>query len=347
MPTLVYAPSIFSGGGLTLLIDFIEEVKVKKLDIQFLVNEELRAIVPDKLLFDTAKPGLINRLKSEIKLRNESEKFSKLLMFCNLPPWFSLSCEVITFVQNRLILEMHRSHYRYPKAFLRIKLLSILFFFLRNNSDKWIVQTNAMKILLQEHKQLDKNITVFRTIPSSLHKSLKSADNHKEPRSFYKFLSVTNPEPHKNNNVLINAWISLSKEGHFPELDIVTTNLNKELDRLISQAINKYSVNINVFEGIQNQDIGCFYEEADCLIFTSGCESLGLPLIEARAADLPILASDQDFVFEISKPMMTFDPENYKSIRDSVLAAIDGRLNYEIYRAEKKEFSPISQMFDC
>ena len=63
MPALVYAPSIFSGGGLTLLVDFIEEVKIKQLDIQFLVNEELREIVPDKLLFDTTKPGLINRLR--------------------------------------------------------------------------------------------------------------------------------------------------------------------------------------------------------------------------------------------------------------------------------------------
>ena len=203
-----------------------------------------------------------------------------------------------------------------------------------------------MKTLLKEHKQLDKNIKVFRTIPSSLHKSLKISDKHKRPRNFYKFLSVTNPEPHKNNDVLINAWISLSKEGHFPELNIVTTNLNNELDRLISKAINNYSTNINVFENIKNQDIGYFYEKADCLIFTSGCESLGLPLIEARAADLPILASDQDFVFEISKPMMTFDPENYQSIRDSVLAAVNGRLNYEIYRAKDSEFSPISQMFD-
>jgi len=45
--------------------------------------------------------------------------------------------------------------------------------------------------------------------------------------------------------------------------------------------------------------------------------------------------------------MMTFNPENYQSVRDSVLAAINGRLNYEIYRAEENEFSPISQMFDC
>tara|TARA_B000000475_G_scaffold272229_1_gene272677 strand:+ start:2336 stop:3379 length:1044 start_codon:yes stop_codon:yes gene_type:complete len=347
MPALVYAPSIFSGGGLTLLVDFIEEVKIKQLDIQFLVNEELREIVPDKLLFDTTKPGLINRLRSELKLRRESKNFSKLLMFCNLPPWFNLSCEVITFVQNRLILEMHRSHYRYPKAFLRIKLLSILFFFLKNNSHKWVVQTNAMKALLMKHKQLDKNIKVFRTIPSSLHNSLKVSDINKGVRNFHKFLSVTNPEPHKNNDTLINAWISLSKEGHFPELNLVTITLNKKLDRLIRQAITKYSLNINVFENIPNKDIKNFYEEADCLIFTSGCESLGLPLIEARAADLPILASDQDFVFEISKPMMTFDPENYQSVRDSVLAAINGRLNYEKYRVRENEFSPISMMFDC
>ena len=344
MSTLVYAPTITSGGGLTLLIDLIAEVKLKELDVKFFIHENLKEKVPSELIFELAKPGLLNRLKYEISLKRNCHNFKKLLMFCNLPPCFKLSCEVVTFVQNRLILQMHRSHYGHPKVLLRNKLLSFIFHLFLNNSDKWIVQTQAMKRLLLAKDLSENSIRVFRTIPLSLHSKLREKNDENRLRNYNRFLSITNSEPHKNNNNLVNAWTSLAEEGSFPELIIVTTKLDRNLEKLISQAVELNHANIKVFENIDHEHMSSFYQDSDCLIFTSGCESLGLPLLEARAANISILASDQDFVYEVCSPMSTFNPEEPLSIKDSVLSAIRGELKHEPYFSKEEQILPISQI---
>ena len=58
------------------------------------------------------------------------------------------------------------------------------------------------------------------------------------------------------------------------------------------------------------------------MIFPSFYESFGLPLIEARQANLPILASDLEYVHEICAPVATFDPTLAESIAEQVVAWI-------------------------
>jgi glycosyltransferase involved in cell wall biosynthesis len=47
-------------------------------------------------------------------------------------------------------------------------------------------------------------------------------------------------------------------------------------------------------------------------------ESFGLPLIEARQAGLPILASELDYVRDVVDPEQTFDPDSPMSIARAV-----------------------------
>ena len=344
MFTLVYAPSIVSGGGLTLLIDLIEEVKLNKSNIKFIVHERLKGKVPDDLVFEYAKSGLRNRFQSELTLKRNSKFFHKLLMFCNLPPLFKLSCEVVTFVHNRLILQMHHSHFKYPKAYFRIKILAFLFSLFSKHSNYWIVQTSVMKDLLQQKGKSDSSIRVFRTIPNSLYTNLKNTPKISDSRHLYKYLSVTNPEPHKHNDKLIEAWVLMAKEGLFPKLHIVTTKIDDPLSKSIDIAITNYSADIEIFENINKNKIESFYRNSDCLIFTSGCESLGLPLIEAIAFNLPILASDKDFVYEVSSPMAVFNPEDPSSIKDCVTSAYKGKFKVVANKDGDEEILPISEM---
>jgi glycosyltransferase involved in cell wall biosynthesis len=54
------------------------------------------------------------------------------------------------------------------------------------------------------------------------------------------------------------------------------------------------------------------------LIFASSLESFGLPLLEARALGVPVLAAERDFVREVCEPQQTFDPASPHSIADAV-----------------------------
>ena len=68
--------------------------------------------------------------------------------------------------------------------------------------------------------------------------------------------------------------------------------------------------------------INKIYEITDFLIFPSLNESLGLPLIESSIYGIPIIASDLDYVYDVCKPLMTFNPFSETDIYCKVLESI-------------------------
>jgi len=60
------------------------------------------------------------------------------------------------------------------------------------------------------------------------------------------------------------------------------------------------------------------YRESKALIYPSGFESFGLPLVEAKMAGLPVLAPELDYVRDIVNPVESFDPSSPISIARAV-----------------------------
>ena len=81
-----------------------------------------------------------------------------------------------------------------------------------------------------------------------------------------------------------------------------------------------YTGEVNIF------DVHEIYQRVDYLIFPSLLESLGLPLIEAKLYNLPIICSREDYVFDVCKPLLTFDPENIEEIRKSIYQAVKKKI---------------------
>ncbi|MEY8216185.1 MAG: glycosyltransferase, partial [Colwellia sp.] len=68
------------------------------------------------------------------------------------------------------------------------------------------------------------------------------------------------------------------------------------------------------------------YEASKALVFPSLRESFGLPLIEASSAGLPIIASELDFVRDVSCPVQTFDPSSPVSIARAIARFLEIRI---------------------
>ena len=60
------------------------------------------------------------------------------------------------------------------------------------------------------------------------------------------------------------------------------------------------------------------YQSCRSLIFPSLRESFGLPLLEASKLNIPILASELDYVYDVCEPEQTFDPSSPQSIARAV-----------------------------
>lgn len=86
----------------------------------------------------------------------------------------------------------------------------------------------------------------------------------------------------------------------------------------IEQQTGQCRLNIVNLGNLPHEQVKELYAQVSALIYPSNFESFGLPLIEARQAGLPILASELDFVRDVIDPEQTFDPESAISIARAV-----------------------------
>jgi len=117
----------------------------------------------------------------------------------------------------------------------------------------------------------------------------------------------------------MEAWSLLADEGIYPVLRLTLdenrfAGLWSEIEaKRIRQGLKVENIGVQSHQGMLKQ-----YAEADALIYPSTFESFGLPLIEARQANLPVLAPELDYVRDVLDPEQTFDPESPVSIARAV-----------------------------
>jgi glycosyltransferase involved in cell wall biosynthesis len=147
----------------------------------------------------------------------------------------------------------------------------------------------------------------------------RAADWLPEPPAEFEFVYVASGDPHKNHANLIAAWMLLADEHHFPSL-LLTIDPQREpqLAVMIATARARHRLSIEIWPWQGNGKMAEIYKKAGALIYPSTIESLGLPLIEAAAAGLPIIASERDFVRDVVDPIESFDPESPLSIARAV-----------------------------
>ena len=126
--------------------------------------------------------------------------------------------------------------------------------------------------------------------------------------------------PYKNHKNLIYAFKEIS-EIFGNKIKLILTLSKEDLPSSMK------SFDFLFFTGKLNiMDIHAIYQRVDYLIFPSLLESLGLPLIEAKLYDLPIICSRRDYVFDVSEPLLTFNPENIEEIKKSLKEAVQNKL---------------------
>jgi glycosyltransferase involved in cell wall biosynthesis len=140
-----------------------------------------------------------------------------------------------------------------------------------------------------------------------------------EKKKSCEFLYVASGEPHKNHRRMIQAWCLLAEEGLFPSLTLTLDEvIFSTLCRDIKEICNHHGLKVTNMGSLSHGDVLKLYKDMDALIYPSTFESFGLPLIEARQAGLPVLASELDFVRDVIDPEQSFDPYSATSISRAV-----------------------------
>ncbi|XVN41148.1 MAG: glycosyltransferase [Rickettsia endosymbiont of Argas persicus] len=311
---IFYAPSIHTGGGLILLQEILNTKDFTNNFRRIYLDESAK----NKLNLSSFSENIIfikSRLLTEWKLKQNCKTNDTILCFNGLPPLFPVKGKVVVFLQNRILLEPiqgnNYSIFNKLSIFLKKAWLN-----LRGSKKniKYIVQTPSM--LYSAKKFLGEDINIEILPFASQYKPIQKQDSN--PKKF-DFIYPASGELHKNHLNLFKAWKILADIGIKPSLALtINAKLYSELSQELQRYKQEYQLDITNLGEVQQAEILNLYTQVSALIYPSKSESFGLPLIEAKQYNLPILASELDYVRDVVNPIQTFDPNSPLSIARAV-----------------------------
>ena len=320
---IFYAPNVHSGGGLVLLKSLIanwanDQTLHAILDSR--CRNELEIALNNKILVKYwVKPSIFSRLKAEIILYLLTRNNQTLLCFHNLPPILSQSKNIFIFLQNRLLLIPISKIPLFSKLFVTNTIERVIIKLLAHKASCFVVQTESMKNLLltKLRRHSNQKILVF-----PFFEKLTSVKKNLDEKIF-DFIYISNSEKHKNHLTLLDSWSLLAENGVKKTLVLTINAHEAKLEAKINDINSKHGNLIINFGNVSHADALELYSKSNALIFPSKEESFGLPLLEATALNMPILAPELDYVRDVCEPAQTFNPNSALSISRAVKRYLD------------------------
>lgn len=318
MKLIIHAPNIHSGGGRTLLLSLINSLW-DGLTCILILDQRLHAAcqLPENVAIYRVAPSIAGRLRAEKRLRAIAGLHDVVLCFGNLPPLYRLKASVFVFLQNRYLVGSAPLAGFNMATRLRIFIERHWLLTRQRNVDQFIVQTDSMQRAVADRFSPD---VVMRPFLETCLNYSRSCDQREDklPKQ-YDFLYVASGEPHKHHRQLIGAWVSLASDGIRPSLALtLRKDAYPELCHWIDRVVAEENLNVINLGELGQRNVSDLYRNCHALIHPSTLETIGLPLIEARQAGLPILASELDYVRDVVDPEETFDPHSPVSIARAV-----------------------------
>jgi glycosyltransferase involved in cell wall biosynthesis len=328
---ILYAPGIHSGGGLKLIQSIIGNIKNSLIFVDHrLPAKEFNNSVKKIIVHNT----FLGRLNAELKLYKiqKNKKNSIILCLNGIPPFFlRQNKNLILFLQNSIHLDTIKySKLPFNLNTLKIFLSRIFLNILHYKVETFIVQTPTMKrLILQKFKNKEKTLPKVKILPFIPKTKIKKNIKIKKK---WDFIYVADSYPHKNHKMLIEAWVELSRANIRPSLALTIKEENKNLLEYINMRKKKYKLKIYNLGFMSSENLEIEYHRSFALIYPSLNESFGLPLIEALKFNLPIIASELDYVRDVCVPKQTFNPNSFISIARAVQRHLKiKRYNLKIY----------------
>jgi len=315
---VIHAPNVHRGGGLTLLTDLLQALP-RSGNCLVLTDQrlELQALPPCVEMLRFA-PTVAGRLAAELALKARAKREDVVLCLGNLPPLFRLRARrTVLFLQNRYLLgDLDTAGF--PRG-TRLR-IAVERRWLRGsicNVQQIVVQSPSMAEAVRNSLGLDCLVAPFAADGNRAETTPRRAVTATPGEVV--FLYVASGEPHKNHRRLLEAWVQLAAGGLRPRLRLTLSGQNHpELAAWIEQQRQLHGLRVDNAGVVDAARLDDLYRKADALIYPSTAESLGLPLLEAQARRLPIIASERDFVRDVVSPRETFDPESALSIARAV-----------------------------
>lgn len=314
----IHAVNVHQGGGRKLLEGLLGALDSDVYEYVLTLDERMPLSLKESpnITVRRIRPSIIQRLMAEVWLFRNARRGDSVLCFGNLPPLFSLQAFTSVFLQNRYLIDRVRLSGFTVRARLRITFERLWLRYAQLHANEYLVQTPSMLHLMNAlcHGRVPVTVLPFAVGQVSAKHFGVGASN-----SSAGFVYVASGEPHKNHRKLIEAWCILADENIYPKLVLtVDKNAFPALWLWIDEQRKVNNLFVENLGSLSSMALSAIYAQTSALIYPSTFESLGLPLIEAEQAGLPILASELDYVRDVVSPVQTFNPSSAISIAKAV-----------------------------
>ena len=313
MYLILHAPNVHVGGGFVLLRGVLVAAAGKLRLAQLDERTRDRLDVQPNLEVLYVAPTAAARFVAEWRLWRASKPDDLVLCFHGIPPLLPVHGRVVVFLQNRYLLGLRLRRKLPAKIALRIAFERAVCTLFRHRVAEYLVQSDTMANDLRRWHGGDPTV---RVLPfADLFGTVRTRPNATDS---YDFVYVASGIAHKNHERLIEAWLLLAKAGLFPSLALTLGPEDQALLDRLEQLGSKTAIRVYNLGVLPHGRVLELYQSAGALIYPSTSESFGLPLVEAAASGLPIVAAELDYVRDVVSPVETFDPESALSISRAV-----------------------------
>lgn len=313
---LIDAIFINNGGGKILLDYLYDELsKIHNNEFIFLIDSRIKQEYQSKNN-NNIKIHFLQGFSQRSKFyKTQASNFKSVLCFGNIPPNVRLRAKVFTYFHQKMYLSI-------PKEFgiietIKFKMKITVLKLFKKNTDYWLVQSDFIKDKLQnKFNILDSKVLLLPFYPP-----LKGHTIFERKKN--SFIFVSNANPHKNHQNLINAFCRFfdrEKEG----LLTLTVNENfpEVLNLIKEKQVQGYPI-INI-GFVQRDQLYKKYQSHQYLVFPSLAESFGLGLVEAIENGCKVIASDLPYAHQACNPSILIKgSQNENDILEALEKAID------------------------
>ena len=333
--------NLFTGGTLKVMQECISALSSfagDQYDIVALVhNEQQHISYPNVryIAFPKSRQSYFSRLYYEYI------GFKKLSKQLKPYAWFSMHDTTPNVIAEKRMVYCHNP-FPFYKAGLRglflqrsIFLFSIFSKYLYRinikKNDFVIVQQEWMREAFKRLFSID-NIVVSIPIPKSFSNESVNIQNEKAQDKDVIFFYPATPMIHKNFELVCEAAALLERDNILRFNVVLTTNgtENKYAKWLYKKYRSLKTVRFTDF--LNREEMNFYYQNSDCLLFSSKAETWGLPITEAKEYDKPVLVSDLPYAKEtVGKydKVKFFDPDDAKQLAGEMKNLIQGTIVYD------------------